>query len=288
MLGTKSLTKMNKFNEKSHLEGKKRAESAYQYWVDNGRKNMRKAASTFKTDPAKLKEYILAKGEILDLFNFNIFSNIDTEEKAYWLGFLYADGSVAVETNNIELCLQLSDAKHIEKYRDFLSAKQKIGKDSYRCRISTGHKNFKRDLIKWGCTPRKSLTVTLPNIDKNLMKHFVRGVFDGDGCISRSCKDCLFNVAAICSGSTVFINQLKEIIYKECGANAHGPYRNSKGSNTFNIFFSNGSFKKFIDWIYFDSSIYLDRKYQRYLHSIAVLFRDELDDNWTKTVNTEM
>lgn len=46
---------------------------------------------------------------------------IDTEEKAYWLGFLYADGAVSKNTNTIELSLKSSDISHLEKYKSSLS-----------------------------------------------------------------------------------------------------------------------------------------------------------------------
>ena len=53
-------------------------------------------------------------------FDFNYFENIDTEEKAYWLGFLYADGCVTPNTVRVEL--QASDKKHIEKFREAVQA----------------------------------------------------------------------------------------------------------------------------------------------------------------------
>ena len=59
----------------------------------------------------------------------HIFEKIDTEDKAYWLGFLYADGSVGSKENKIELGLAEQDLHHIEKFRDFIGINNKI---SYR------------------------------------------------------------------------------------------------------------------------------------------------------------
>ena len=54
------------------------------------------------------------------------FETIDTEEKAYWLGFLYADGSVSSNEDKIELGLAEQDMHHIEKFRDFIGINNKI------------------------------------------------------------------------------------------------------------------------------------------------------------------
>jgi len=48
------------------------------------------------------------------------FDNIDTEEKAYWLGFLYADGWVSSKGNTVGLTLALKDIEHLKKYNNFL------------------------------------------------------------------------------------------------------------------------------------------------------------------------
>ena len=45
------------------------------------------------------------------------FDKINTEEKAYWLGFLYADGSISSKEDKIELGLAEKDLHHIEKFK---------------------------------------------------------------------------------------------------------------------------------------------------------------------------
>lgn len=61
-------------------------------------------------------------------FNENIFDLIDTEEKAYWLGFIYADGYVSSSNNQFELSLQGSDVEHLNKFNKFMecSANNKV------------------------------------------------------------------------------------------------------------------------------------------------------------------
>ena len=53
-------------------------------------------------------------------FDNTVFDTIDTEEKAYWLGFMYADGYVQNNGNSVELSLKGSDVEHLEKFRVFL------------------------------------------------------------------------------------------------------------------------------------------------------------------------
>lgn len=121
--------------------------------------------------------------------NENYFENIDTSEKAYWLGFLYADG--CVHSNEAEISLGSIDKEHIEKFKNAIGAinnkitvtqdtRFKNAKPIYGFTIRD--KKIHNDLIKWGCIPQKSLKLeTIPNIPRNYISHFIRGYFDGDG-----------------------------------------------------------------------------------------------------------
>ena len=77
--------------------------------------------------------------------NEHIFDTIDTEEKAYWLGFMYADGCIYSKENRIELSLQDLDVNHLYKFAKFLDSKKEDFVKSYknykhgkynRCRVS--------------------------------------------------------------------------------------------------------------------------------------------------------
>ena len=118
----------------------------------------------------------------------HIFDVIDTEEKAYWLGFLMADGFVS-DNNRVEL--QIKDKEHIEEFKRFLQSKHKISerhiilddKEFVSYRISFQDKNIAEKLKSYGCIPRKTFEMHIPNINDELFKHWLRGYFDGDGCI---------------------------------------------------------------------------------------------------------
>jgi hypothetical protein len=131
--------------------------------------------------------------------NHNYFDQIDTEDKAYFLGLLFADGNNYVKSKNrkyytISIVLQERDKKILEKMRDtiapgynlyFYKPKNKNCQNTYK--LSIRNKHLSDQLSSLGCVPAKSLILKFPNHNifknKNLIKHFIRGYFDGDGCL---------------------------------------------------------------------------------------------------------
>lgn len=210
--------------------------------------------------------------------NQNYFDEIDTQNKAYVLGFLYADGNVCSTKNMITLSLHYKDREILEKIRvdmeyekslvlrDFEKYKVKYGKNTenqYALIIHSLH--IKQSLSKWGVVPRKTHILTFPNfLREDLYKHFIRGVLDGDGCIhKRSDKYNGWSNVDIC-GTKEFCNGLKDYIEKtlsiHCSVIDSGTtYRATIG----------GTYKaeKFLDWLYADAELYMDRKHQIYLDS---------------------
>jgi len=127
-------------------------------------------------------------------FNENIFNVIDNEEKAYWLGFIYADGYVSYDRNTFELSLSLKDIEHLKRFADFMGYSDNVKTDDYRCRFYVSNKHLKARLIELGVIPRKSLTLTFPTseqVPNNLIHHFIRGYFDGDGTIITKETSCV-------------------------------------------------------------------------------------------------
>ena len=200
-------------------------------------------------------------------FDNTIFSKIDTEEKAYWLGFLYADGSVSSRDNGLELSLQLLDAEHLNKFKIFLKSSSNIRLDFKigRCRFSVSNKQFKEDLIKCGCTPRKSLILKFPSKDilpEKLYSAFIRGYFDGDGCLSHVYSDTKkqrFTVCASFVGTKEFCKSLEEILSKE---NIHFSWHHDKrhDDNVWSIKCNKTCSVKLLNYIYNNANIYLERK----------------------------
>lgn len=196
------------------------------------------------------------------------FEKIDNEEKAYWLGFLYADGSVGSNEDKIELGLAEKDLKHIEKFKKFIGIDNKI---SYREKTKSYRYSFrsskcKQDLIDKGCVPKKSLVLTFPTeekVPKDFIRHFIRGYFDGDGWFTNT-KDC-FQVGII--GTKDFINGFLDTIEGINKNNTIFTVHREEGAKRY-VFGAYQDVLNFLNYIYQDCNIYLDRKYEYYLDFI--------------------
>lgn len=191
----------------------------------------------------------------------DVFERIDTEDKAYWLGFLYADGYVGLETNHIEIALASKDVNHIKKFAEFINYGGKILKDDIRARISFRDKKMHSDLIKLGCTPKKSLILHFPDeaqVPKYLVKHFVRGFVDGDGYIGMHRNG--FGRMSVTCGSKQFIDDL--ILKMNWRQNK---IHKDKRSDALSVEWAGNYVCDMLCELYKGSSIYLDRKYKRFI-----------------------
>lgn len=116
----------------------------------------------------------------------NFFENIDTEEKAYWLGFIAADGCVRKDKNCLFIELAECDKEHLVKFNNNFDNYYKIVENKREHNSAViriySHKCCE-DLYKYGITPAKSLTleINFTLIPNKLQRHFIRGYFDGDG-----------------------------------------------------------------------------------------------------------
>ena len=194
--------------------------------------------------------------------NSSVFENIDSEEKAYWLGFIYADGYIS-DDNSFELSLKISDSNHLEKFKKFLNYDGKITLDTKvgRCRLMFRNKKIGGDLKNLGCIPRKSLVLKFPTkfqVPEYLLNHFIRGYFDGDGSINGIKNSISISVLGTNDFlSKMLINfQLFSVL----------KVKNVKGSEKVFYFQISGSnARKFLYTIYKNSIVSLDRKYDLYI-----------------------
>ena len=207
-------------------------------------------------------------------FDNTVFDTIDTEEKAYWLGFMYADGYVSKNGVTVELSLKGDDREHLEKFRDFLHNKNEVrmgkskceGKDFSRCRLTMTDKHFHDALIDKGCVPNKSLILTFPEMSvfnsEELVRHFVRGYVDGDGCVYLGQGYATFNIV----GTKEFLDSIIQLYPNINFCKKHKDKRHPN-YNTYFIVVGGKGAAKFGDILYKDASIYLQRKYDKFLEN---------------------
>lgn len=248
-------------------------EAALKEYLSSG-KSMRTIGESYKgVTRGFLGGYFLAKG--IDIYsrkshvNDHIFDNIDTEEKAYWLGFLYADGNVKYSHTSwrIELTLQEQDLNHVQKFAKFVSCEKepKYRANTKAYRMSFSSRRMAEELIKKGCIPNKSLVLKFPTYDivpHKLMPHFIRGYFDGDGCISL--HDLVHSVRRYVSllGTKEFL----EGLVKETGIKGAIIKKEKRTtSNTYTLTWHKKEGDMMLDYMYKEASVYLQRKYNKYL-----------------------
>jgi hypothetical protein len=236
----------------------------------------------FKTDPLRFLQR-LNDDDITTIRkcfkDITVFKNIDTEEKAYWLGFLYADGYVCYEPHNsqyrLELTLAEKDLEHLKKFAKFINYDKQIKyrKKVKAYRLDVASKEMCENLIKLGCVQAKSLILKYP--DYEILKYkfhnaFIRGYFDGDGCLSLSSTSNTFSTSLLGTKHMMqgIINHMKLSNYR---------WRNDKQhhENTITLSLRVQEALKFLKTIYSDSNIHLSRKYDKYYNDILP-FRKEI------------
>ena len=200
------------------------------------------------------------------MFDKDFFKIIDTERKAYWLGFIYADGCVSSDLKSLIIELSTLDLEHLKILKNDMNALQPIVDKTTCQRYVVCNKELVRNLIALGCVPKKTFVLTFPTFTQvpfHLTSHFIRGYFDGDGCISikenRKSKGCMCYDFQIL-GTYNFLNGIQKIFY-DLGIDVK-IYTRGK------IFLLRTHVKTKIlsifDYMYHDSNVYLDRKYEKF------------------------
>lgn len=210
----------------------------------------------------------------------SIFENIDSEEKAYWLGFILADGCIVDRSNEgrknsklLTIHLKLSDIEHLKKFKKFLNTDKPIyvgeqklkGKIFGYCSIHITCSKLAKDLMSHGIEHRKSLKEKLPNIDKRLYPHFLRGYWDGDGSVlfyEQKVNKLRKMYPEICVYSgLIFIKQISQILREDL----HIICNPQKNRNIYKLKTSGNKAIPIVQYLYKDANIYLDRKYKTYI-----------------------
>lgn len=220
--------------------------------------------------------------------NHNYFQEIDTELKAYMLGFIYADGYIMSRRINekaLGFFICEKDKYLLDKFQTEIAPHIKVGivqnGKNKAAQLRVASKKIYSDLCKWGVYEHKSTlnshNLKVPSIDPSLIRHFIRGFFDGDGGISRGPLDKNTRTLEFYNSSEELIKSIFSCLESAGLEGGSISYRlpvikagfNSTMTIWRSVYCNNKQMDFFKDYFYKDSTIYLERK-KYYFDSIAV------------------
>ncbi|PRT14044.1 hypothetical protein C6353_26550 [Bacillus toyonensis] len=206
--------------------------------------------------------------------DINFFDNIDTEEKAYWLGFIAADGTIKGEKNTVmDLVLQAKDVDMLEMLKMHLNYNAPIhkregvtknGKQFYARGLRIMDKHVCERLAGYGIVKRKQSTVRIPQgLDKEMIRHFIRGYFDGDGSIGEILSPGKITPQKVFSvtGNELMISDIRGILVNECDLKANKLKKDNRSKHTYSLHYGgNKQILKIYEFLYKNASVFMLRK----------------------------
>ncbi len=153
-----------------------------------------------------------------DYFNQDYFENIDTFEKAYWLGFIWSDGYVP-GNGVIKIMLQARDIAILKRFKQVIKSNSKIRHSSNRgfkyVSFLVHSKKMTGDLKKYNLDFNKTYSQVIPNLPEAFLDGFFLGLMDGDGCVYNNKKYTSMFWSGTSATVTFIRNHIKKILNKE-------------------------------------------------------------------------
>ena len=210
-------------------------------------------------------------------YDEDFFENIDTEDKAYWLGFFYADGYVTCKkyAHRLGISLAIKDYHHLEKLNNSLKSnmpKQGFKPGTKYCRLVFSGEKITNDAITQGIIEQKTDKLKPPqNVPEKLYRHYIRGYMDGDGSITLSSTVMVYKVRFL--GTYDILTDIENYLISKTDINKVFRYYKRKPDQTVMQYEIGGNLqvRKILDFLYEDATIYLDRKYDRYIELCKML-----------------
>ena len=201
----------------------------------------------------------------------DFFDDINTEEKAYILGLLYADGYNDTNRNSVSLGLKETDREVLDKITvliqptkplQYINTQNNGFKNSQnQYRLVMESRKISQRLIELGCGKAKTHNLVFPTgtqVPKYLQRHFIRGYFDGDGSVSGDKQKQLSFV-----GTIDFLLHLQQILIEEVGfSKTKLDQRHKEREDEIRSLRYCGINQciTFRDWLYKDATICMERK----------------------------
>ena len=209
--------------------------------------------------------------------NNDYFGKINTPEKSYILGFIYADGCNYISDDKKNFIINFTQLKKsidiLQKINFELNSEYPIREYNQKennkiiCTLDIRSKKMSEDLIKLGVTPKKSLFIKFPNnniVPEELVSHFIRGYFDGDGCIT--IKSTGYVSISICCNSRMFLESVQSYLIQQNIFSRPITTEHRAKHPLYVLYITKRKDQNaFKNLIYRNSTIFLKRKYNKFL-----------------------
>lgn len=194
-------------------------------------------------------------------YNENIFDEIDTAEKAYWLGFILADGYLHEGRHILRIKLTDGDHEHLLKFAKFIGARPEAVKIEYHnitgnplCKIEVCNKPITRALYNLGIRQGKSTREKVSKVPEEFVRDYIRGIVDGDGSIRPD------GTGVSISNSQEVLTYIRDIFMFKFKT---ATIKVQEHCNTWKIEFrARKCVKGILEYLYYDGCVALDRKYE--------------------------
>ena len=269
---------IKKMNIETRLGGSKNTKSdvlRMHEMYQNG-KLLKEIADEFHTTRGTVSKLLKKNGFKVDRFTYHFnehyFDQIDSQDKAYILGLLWADGHNRVDKGGVILELQEDDRELLEKINNItenerplrkvaLNDKNPAWKNQYN--LLWQSKYLSNILNEYGMCQRKSLVLEFPQwLNKELYPHFIRGYMDGDGCVCYMKQHHKIQVSMV--GTRIFLESIQKIC-ENIGVKSYIIHDKRANEVICQLeIVSNISSIAFLNWIYENANLKMERKYNKY------------------------
>lgn len=198
-----------------------------------------------------------------------------SNDMAYCLGFIASDGHVWKDRPYFTIGLNKKDIQILNFIRDQISPTSKVRLSKNKCQLCVYSKTIHSRLKSLGVDHNKTFKLKLPKMPKKYISHFIRGFFDGDGCISKTNfhiggKD--YYYASIISASKCILQDIHKFL--QFG------HLNKIKNKYYELKFCQSDCIKLANIIYKDANFKLERKYNKFLLiDIQYHFWSQKEDN---------
>lgn len=203
--------------------------------------------------------------------NDNYF-DIQSPNMAYILGFWAADGNVSNVENRLDLELASLDLEILEKIRTEINSERPI--KIYQCnngyvknKLLFWSSNIKKKFIEYGVVPNKTYSKDFHfpyNLNKKYWIDYIRGFFDGDGCITKNQYSVSFELNSV---NKKFLEDIQNIFLTEYNIQTKITTTGMQGRKIpmYRLYCYSKEAKKIFDILYTPDSLFLQRKYNRWI-----------------------